>query len=63
LQKDFGFTNITKNENTFNLRCRKFNTTGGRCEFAGIYLKSNGCLYTRGEHEHTEKGVIYFGKK
>jgi hypothetical protein len=54
----FGFTRIHNiRKTTLNLRCTISNQTGGMCPFAGIYLKSNGCLYTRGEHEHTKRMV------
>jgi hypothetical protein len=35
----------------WDLRCQKNKSKGG-CKYAGIYLKENECLYTRGEHEH-----------
>jgi hypothetical protein len=56
----FGFSYIRKKLKTINLYCRKSNPDGGQCPFTGIYLKSNGCLYTRGEHEHTKRGVFYW---
>ena len=58
LLTEFGFTVHSKNSNTLNLHCQSRNPAGGRCPLAGIYVKENGCLYTRGEHEHTKRGVI-----
>jgi hypothetical protein len=59
LLTEFGFTNIKRNEKTLNLFCQKINFTGNKkCPMKGIYLKSNGCLYTRGEHVHEIREVI-----
>ena len=48
----FGFSIVQQRQSTVNLYCQKKTTTGGKCSFSGIYLKSNGCLYIRGKHEH-----------
>ena len=58
LRTKFGFADIQDKQKILHLRCKKTNPSGGRCPFTGIYLKSNGCLYTRGEHEHTKRGVF-----
>lgn len=47
----FGFGNITANVSGFYLRCMK-KGSNGKCKFTGIYLNSNGFLYTRGKHMH-----------
>jgi len=60
----FGFGSVRKSDKTLNLKCTKTNPAGGMCPFAGKYLKSNGCLYTRGEHdEHTKRSKKIFLKK
>jgi hypothetical protein len=61
---EFGFTIRKDNTNTLNLRCQKKSPAGGICPIKGIYFKSNGYLYIREneKHEHSEKGVIYWGK-
>ena len=52
----FGFNCIVKQESGFNLKCKKNSPNGNKCKFAGVYLKANGCLYTRGKHSvHIEK--------
>jgi hypothetical protein len=48
----FGFTKIQRRVTTLNLYCWKETTNDGKCTFKGIYLKSNGCLYIQGKHEH-----------
>jgi len=59
LKEQFGFTSIIHKQPTLHLYCRKQQANGERCLFSGIYIKQNGCLYIRGEHEHSEKGVIF----
>lgn len=48
----FGFSSIRRKQQTLNLYCKRQSTNGGKCTFSGIYVKENGCLYTRGKHEH-----------
>jgi hypothetical protein len=59
LRNKFGFTNIRTKRTGLNLRCevQRFKR---KCKFAGIYLKSNGCLYTRGEHEHEDIEKVFY---
>ena len=47
----FGFNKIDKNKTTLNLYCLK-KGSNWKCHYAGVYLQTNGCLYTRGKHEH-----------
>lgn len=57
----FGFKQIQDKGSRINLYCRKNvvgGMNGGKCPFAGIYLKANGCLYTRGRHEHGGRGEL-----
>lgn len=48
----FGFSTIRKKQQTLNLCCQKESSDGGKCQFKGIYVMENGCLYTRGKHGH-----------
>jgi hypothetical protein len=51
MRNQFGFTKIVTNGRGLNLLCERKNK---KCKFAGIYLNSNGCLYTRGKHQHEQ---------
>ena len=53
LRTNYGFTAIVEKKQTKNFRCKKnIHKKEEGCKFAGVYVKENGCLYTRGEHNH-----------
>ena len=58
----YGFGLTAKKSSGFNLLCRK-KVPNGICKFAGIYLNSNGCFYSRGKHNHEQiekVGIIFY---
>jgi hypothetical protein len=55
---NYGFTLIVERKSTLNLYCQKRGPKGVECKFRGIYIKENGCLYTREEHNHEMDDAI-----